>query len=91
MLVKIVTMEDELVCQACEDAADDSPYTLEEAQAKLPIHPNCRCLLQPFESTRRLPVQFGKGEAAGVQKLTLKELGDTLAKQLEPVVLKVDE
>lgn len=93
MLVKIVTMEDDLVCQLCQDAAEDSPYTLEEAQQKLPIHPNCRCLLQPFYSYRRLPVVFSHEDASGPEsaELTLSQLGDELARQLTPVLLKVDD
>ena len=72
-LVKIVTMDDDLVCEKCQQAQDDGPYTLEEAMAMLPIHPHCRCVMQPFSSLRRLPVTFGKLGAAP-ELFTVKQL-----------------
>ncbi len=65
-LVKIVTTEDERVCEICQNAAEDSPYTVAEinrlrekwkhfhgapgfTRTNL-IHPNCRCVLQPWRT-----------------------------------------
>jgi len=42
-LVNVVTAGDDLVCEECQDIADDSPYELDEAMALLPAHPQCRC------------------------------------------------
>jgi hypothetical protein len=47
-LVEWVTAQDDKVCQACEDAADESPYSIDEAQALIPLHPNCRCSVTPW-------------------------------------------
>jgi hypothetical protein len=50
-MVKVVTMGDDDVCEKCQQAADDSPYTLEEVYQirhdtggdGCLIHQNCRC------------------------------------------------
>jgi hypothetical protein len=72
-LVKIVTLEDGHDCDICNEAAEASPYTLEqikEMRAKWEnftpsdhgpapgertnlVHPNCRCVLQPWKATQR--------------------------------------
>jgi hypothetical protein len=39
-LVNIVTMGDDRVCPLCEALAEGSPYTIEEARAQIPHHPN---------------------------------------------------
>ena len=46
-LVNILTAGDDLVCQECEDAALDGPYSLDEADELLPLHPHCRCVPIP--------------------------------------------
>jgi hypothetical protein len=89
-LVKVVTMDDELVCQICQDAADDSPYTLTEAQAMLPLHKNCRCLMQAFYSMRRLPVTFAGPGVVPPQLLTIRQLGAAVAGELS-IVLKAHD
>jgi len=81
-LVNIVTMGDEVVCEKCEEAATLSPYTLMDARQQLPIHPNCRCVLQTWSSFRRLPVQFGQPGAAPPQMMTMKQLGRAVTKEL---------
>jgi hypothetical protein len=47
-LVGIETAQDERVCDECDALADESPYSLEEAQALLPVHPHCRCSVVPY-------------------------------------------
>jgi len=42
------TAEDSSVCQECESAAQDGPYTIEEARGMIPLHPNCRCAWVPI-------------------------------------------
>lgn len=32
-------------CEECIDIADNNPYTLEEAEGLLPVHPNCECTI----------------------------------------------
>ena len=39
--VEIITVGDSDVCDICLDLADNNPYTLQEAMALLPAHPNC--------------------------------------------------
>ena len=41
------TAGDDKVCARCEDAAADSPYTIDEARGQIPLHPNCRCAWIP--------------------------------------------
>ena len=38
-----LTAGDDQVCQECQDAASNGPYTLEQAHGMIPLHPNCRC------------------------------------------------
>lgn len=49
-LVGVRTAGDNYVCQRCEDYADDAPYELDEVE--LPLHPNCRCTVYPWEDER---------------------------------------
>lgn len=57
-LVKILTREDELVCEKCQEVSEHGPYTLEEAQKILPVHPNCRCFIDSYAPKRRAPLTF---------------------------------
>ena len=41
--VEIITAGDGLVCDDCIDAEDNNPWSINEAQGLLPMHPNCRC------------------------------------------------
>lgn len=81
-LVNIVTMGDEKVCPQCEELAEASPYTIEEARAQLPHHPNCRCVVEEFTPSRKLPVQMRSGRGAAAQvyssSLTLQDLAATV-------------
>lgn len=45
--VNVLTAGDDRVCQVCEDASEEGPYSLEEAQGILPLHPRCRCAWVP--------------------------------------------
>lgn len=45
--VEIITAGDSLVCDDCEDAEDNNPWSIQEAQSLLPMHPNCRCAYAP--------------------------------------------
>lgn len=40
-LVDVVTMHDERVCQTCIDVENNNPYTIQEAEELLPLHPRC--------------------------------------------------
>jgi len=46
--VNVLTAGDDLVCDECEDIADDGPYTLEEAAGLIPAHISCRCTFVPL-------------------------------------------
>ena len=50
--VNWLTAGDDDVCPICEDLADDSPYTLDEAEDLYPPHPNCRCAVVPLWDAR---------------------------------------
>ena len=49
--VEIITVGDSSVCDICLDLQDNNPYTLQEAMALLPAHPNCRCSYGPVVET----------------------------------------
>lgn len=51
-IVNVLTAGDDLVCQACEDIAAGSPYTIEEADGLIPAHLSCRCAYVPIEDAR---------------------------------------
>jgi hypothetical protein len=48
-MVAVQTAEDKFVCDECQEIADDGPYYIDEAEALIPAHPNCRCLLVPAD------------------------------------------
>lgn len=52
--VKIVTMQDEAVCKQCQAAAEGT-YAVEEARSMIPIHPNCRCHIEPLSPIQDNP------------------------------------
>lgn len=45
--VNVLTAGDDRVCFRCQDASEEGPYTLAEAQGILPLHVNCRCAWVP--------------------------------------------
>ena len=45
--VEIVTAQDGLVCDDCLEIEENNPHDVFEAQALLPMHPNCRCAFAP--------------------------------------------
>jgi hypothetical protein len=99
-LVKIVTSGDDHTCEICEEAAERSPYTMDEINALSAkwkhwqpasglvgartnlIHPNCRCIIQPWQQTRRLSVSFG-GKSAPPELLNARQLGRKVADELK--------
>lgn len=46
-LIDVLTMHDERVCQDCIDIENNNPYTIQEAEGLLPVHPRCRCVYKP--------------------------------------------
>jgi hypothetical protein len=50
--VNILTAGDDDVCDECEDYAEAGPYELEDVEAELPLHPNCRCAWVPTYDMR---------------------------------------
>lgn len=56
-LVIIVSRKDDLVCMDCEELEAAGPMPLEEATKHVPKHPNCRCIILPYNKPgKRLPV-----------------------------------
>ena len=39
---------DDLVCIACQDMANGSPYKVKSSHGLIPLHPNCRCAWIPY-------------------------------------------
>lgn len=50
LLAELLTAGDDDVCPECQEAADNGPYTLDDAQGMIPLHPNCRCAWAPVNS-----------------------------------------
>ena len=53
---KIITAGDDRVCDECDALARGGPYDVADAEAMLPVHPNCRCafvLVEDLEAARR--------------------------------------
>ena len=46
--VEVVTAGDDRVCDICDGIAANGPYSLDQAEARIPAHPNCRCSFAPF-------------------------------------------
>ncbi len=57
--IDVLTAGDDDVCIRCEEASDDGPYSLDEAESLLPIHPNCRCAFVPVDDERFASVHEG--------------------------------
>jgi len=55
-LVVVVTKKDELVCMDCEEMEAAGPMPIDVAMRHIPKHPNCRCIIMPYVSKKRLPV-----------------------------------
>lgn len=95
-LVKVVTVGDAEVCEICQEAAERSPYTMEEVYsirtdmrgAEGLIHQNCRCMLQAWQATRMMPIRMGAG--APKELFSTRQLGEAIAGELE-VVLRMTE
>jgi hypothetical protein len=51
-MVEVLTADDDLVCQQCQDIADDGPYDIDDARDLIPAHPNCRCAFVPYYDER---------------------------------------
>lgn len=82
-MVNIVDMGDERVCPICEALAEEGPYTIEEARAKIPAHPNCRCVVEPMERRRTAPIQTRQDQGfrpRGVEMLPTEAMGELLGK-----------
>jgi ADP-ribose pyrophosphatase YjhB (NUDIX family) len=47
------TAGDDRVCDECDDAAEESPYSIQDAMGIIPLHPHCRCTWVPFVETGR--------------------------------------
>jgi hypothetical protein len=49
------------------------------------IHPNCRCVIQPWRQTRRVGVQFG-GKGAPTELLNARQLGKKVAGEIKVAI-----
>lgn len=57
-LVSVITMHDSKVCQECIEIEQNNPYTIEEAQGLLPVHPHCRCRYMRYYDDDYVVTQF---------------------------------
>ena len=55
-LVIVVSKNDENVCMECEELQAAGPMPVEVANRHVPVHPNCRCIIMPYISKKRMPV-----------------------------------
>lgn len=55
---EFVTAEDERVCEECMKYETEGPYTLEQVETLIPIHPQCRCIAIPtMPEAPKIPVE----------------------------------
>lgn len=82
-LVNVVTMEDDRVCPLCEAIAEGNPYTIEEARAQIPHHPNCRCTVELVRGEQERPSTFRSRSEPLVQTeaLTMEELLEVIQRE----------
>jgi hypothetical protein len=93
-LVRIKTVDDSDVCDFCEEIALGSPYTMEEAQRMqhkyhgLPgfLHPNCRCVMMPWNAFKKIPVKLGDKNSVKSQLLTVRQLGKAVKDELKIII-----
>ena len=86
--VIVKSQEDELVCMDCEELAAAGPMPVEVAMAHIPKHPECRCVIMPYVSKKRLPVTMTSltgtsstrrsGSARINESQTLRQLAQTI-------------
>ena len=57
-LVSVVTMHDSKVCEECIEIEQNNPYTIQEAQDLLPVHPHCRCRYMRYYDDDYVVTQF---------------------------------
>ena len=62
----------------------EPPGGLAGARTNL-LHPNCRCVTQPWQQTRRLSVTFG-GKGAPTELLNARQLGRRVADELKVTI-----
>lgn len=68
--------DDERVCWECEDLERGGPYTLEEVEGMIPVHPQCRCVAIPTQpeldpdARRAEPMTSPPDEVTGEMQLT---------------------
>jgi hypothetical protein len=84
-LVIVVSKKDELVCMDCEELEAAGPMPAEVAMQHVPKHPNCRCVIMPYVSKKRLPVTMTPLQGARRQvgssldeNMTLRQLAQNI-------------
>ena len=50
------------------------------------VHPNCRCLTQPWTAARRMPITMGEGRGAPSALLNARQLGQAIAEELQVTI-----
>jgi|SRR5215831_3594980 len=58
------------------------PVSVQGTRTNL-VHPNCRCITQPWSMDRRVPITFDASGAAPQQLLTMRQLGQRVASELK--------
>lgn len=93
-LVRVVTMEDDSVCEKCRAVAEGR-YSIEEARTLVPVHPNCRCHVEMINQEQDQPTfttpsgrrpQRGGGKVAQV---SFEQLARDIAEGARKAVLTV--
>jgi len=92
-LVIVVSAKDDLVCMDCEELAASGPMPIEVATQHVPKHPNCRCIIMPYNKPgKRLPVRMttlsgsSTGRRMGGQMRTPLETDVTLRQLAQNVI-----
>lgn len=76
-LVIVVSKKDELVCMDCEELDAAGPMPLSVANAHVPKHPHCRCIILPYvQKGQRLPVTMTSLSGTDPAKRAGVDIGD---------------
>jgi len=53
------------------------------------VHPNCRCITQPWTMTRRMPLMMGEGHGAPRELMNARQLGQAVAEEMQVTIRAV--
>lgn len=75
--------DDERVCWECEDLERGGPYTLEEVEGMIPVHPQCRCVAIPTQPEIDPEAQRREGQVFEEDGVAYKTVNEAELQKIE--------